>query len=183
LETYLEYTAVVFGVIYVLLAARSFVWCWPAGIISSIIYVYLNIGWQLYYDSGLQFFYVLAGIYGWVMWSRKSQVELLSISSISVRKQLLFIIAGTFVSVMLGFITFSFLNSYITFFDAAVTVFSLVATYLTAKKYLESWLWWIVIDIAAICLYFIKDANATSFLYLFFTLAAFYGYFNWKKQS
>ncbi len=177
----LEYLAVLSGVAYVLLAARGQVWCWICGIISSAIYIYLNLEWQLYYDATLQFFYVLFGIYGWIQWN-KGKSEVLSVQYINAKKQLQYAMYGLPLSVVLGYATYLYLNTPFTYIDAGVTVFSLIATYLTAKKVLQSWIWWILIDLCATGLYVDKEAYVTALLYIVYALAAAYGYYTWKKQ-
>lgn len=179
--TYVEYAGVLFGLVYVVLAARNLVWCWPAGIASSVIYVYLNFHWQLYFDASLQFFYIVAGFYGWALWYKNSNIQASSITTQNLFEQLKWFAAGLLSSILLGFIAFSYLHQHITYFDATVTVFSLIATYFTAKKYLHSWVWWIVIDITASAMYIYKQANATAFLYLMYGIVAVYGFLSWKK--
>jgi nicotinamide mononucleotide transporter len=182
METYIEYTAVVFGVIYVLLASRGNVWCWLAGIISSALYIYINLTHQLFQDAILQTYYVVVGFYGWWLWNKKGIAEEISINSFSLQQNLKLIFFGTLLAPVLGY-GFSKLGNSLSYFDSAVTVFSFIATYLTAKKVLENWLYWIVIDLLAAVMYLIKDLRATSCLYLFFSVLAIYGYFEWKKKS
>ncbi|MDB5283176.1 MAG: pnuC [Bacteroidota bacterium] len=182
MDTYLQYTAVGLGILNVILAARNNIWCWLPGIIGSAIYVYLNVGWQLYYDMILQFFYILAGFYGWWQWGIKSNAPTRPIISWSFKKQIPLLIGGVVLSLILGCITYYYLHTPITFFDAAVTVFSFIATWMMAKRIIENWLWWIVIDLAAIELYWLKDAPPTSFLYLFLTLGALYAFIHWRSE-
>ena len=73
MSDYFEYAGVLFGVIYVLLAARGNVWCWPAGIISSALYIYINIYHRLFQDAILQTYYVAAGFYGWWLWKNPTK--------------------------------------------------------------------------------------------------------------
>lgn len=92
------------------------------------------------------------------------------------------ILSGIVISAILGSITYYYLKTWITYFDATVTVFSFIATWMMAKKIIENWLWWIVIDSACIGLYLLKDAPATSFLFAVLTLGAAYAYNNWRKD-
>lgn len=182
MEKAIEYIAVILGILNVVLAARGSIWCWPAGIIGGALYVYLNYGWQLYYDMILQFFYVGAGFYGWWKWSRKEGEPELPIISWQLKQQVPLLLLGVVISIVLGSITFYYLKTYITYFDATLTVFSFIATWMMAKKIIENWLWWIVIDTAGIGLYLLKNAPATSFLFFFLTLGAAYAYYNWRKE-
>lgn len=176
-----EYTAVAFGVIYVLLATRSIIWCWLAGIISSALYIYINIHHRLYQDAILQTYYVAAGFYGWWLWNRKELKKEADIISYSFVQNLKWILLGALLFPAFGY-GFSKIGNSLSYFDSAVTVFSFIATYMTAKKVLENWLFWIVIDIVASAMYFIKGLHATAALYVFFSLIAIYGYFEWRRQ-
>lgn len=179
---WLEYAAVAFGVIYVLLASRSNVWCWLAGIISSAVYIYINVTNQLYQDAILQTYYVVAGFYGWWLWSKKtSDAESVSIQSFSLKKNLQLIFFGVVLVPVFGYV-FSKLGNSLSYFDSAVTIFSFIATWMTARKILENWLYWIVIDVTAAVMYFIKHLEPTSMLYVFFATVAAYGFYEWRKK-
>lgn len=182
MESYLEYTAVGFGVIYVLLASRSNIWCWLMGIISSALYIYINITHQLFQDAILQTYYVLAGFYGWWLWSKKGNIEdEIKIHSFSPQQNLKLIFFGALLVPVFGFV-FAKLGNSLSYFDSAVTVFSFIATWMTAKKILENWYYWVVIDLVAAVMYLIKGLHATSLLYIFFSIISVYGYLEWRKK-
>lgn len=181
MDNWLEYAGVAFGIIYVLLASRSNIWCWLAGIISSAIYIYINVTHQLFQDAILQTYYVVAGFYGWWLWSKKGNAEeVITINSLSLQQNLKLIFFGVLLVPVFGF-AFAKLGNSLSYFDSAVTIFSFIATWMTAKKILENWLFWIVIDLVAAVMYFIKHLELTSALYVFFAVIAAYGYFEWKK--
>ncbi|MCX6198231.1 MAG: nicotinamide riboside transporter PnuC [Bacteroidetes bacterium] len=190
MDNWLEYAGVFFGIIYVLLASRSNIWCWLAGIISSAIYIYINVTHQLFQDAILQTYYVVAGFYGWWLWSSPSQTfpqgEGLNaktnsgVISFSLQQNAKLIFFGSLLVPVFGFV-FSKLGNSLSYFDSTVTIFSFIATWMTAKKILENWLFWIVIDLVAAVMYYIKHLELTSALYVFFALIAIYGYFEWKK--
>ncbi len=181
METYLEYTAVFLGVVYVLLASKGSIWCWIFGILSSAIYISINITHHLFQDAILQFYYVLAGLYGWWKWSQKEEKAEANILSYSIRENLPFIVTGALLVPLFGY-GFSKLGNSLSYFDSAVTIFSFIATWMTARKLLENWLYWIVIDVVAAMMYSIKGLYPTAALYIFFTLVSVYGYYEWKKQ-
>ncbi len=198
MDNWLEYAGVAFGVIYVLLASRSNIWCWLTGIISSAIYIYINVTHQLFQDAILQTYYVVAGFYGWWLWSSPSQTlpsrvrrdetkggglnanTNSRVTSFSLQQNAKLIFFGSLLVPVLGFV-FAKLGNSLSYFDSAVTIFSFIATWMTAKKILENWLFWIVIDVVAAVMYFIKHLELTSALYVFFAVIAAYGYYEWKK--
>ncbi len=182
MNNWLEYAAVAFGVIYVLMASKNIVWCWLAGIISSGIYIYINATHQLYQDAILQTYYVVAGFYGWWLWSKKEDAQTeLAIQSFSLKQNLRIILGGVVLFPVFGCL-FSKIGNSLSYFDSAVTVFSFIATWMTAKKIIESWLYWIAIDLVAAVMYFTKNLQPTSGLYAFFAVIAVYGYFEWRKK-
>lgn len=181
MEDYLEYLAVATGVIYVLLASRNSIWCWSAGIISSVLYVYININHQLYQDAILQSYYIIAGFYGWWLWHKNYQEQNTSLISLSLKQNLRLILIGGALTPVFGF-AFSKLGNSLSYFDSAVTIFSFIATWMTAKKVLENWLYWIAIDVLAAIMYYIKNLQPTAALYIFFAAIAVYGYFEWRKK-
>lgn len=186
METYLEYIAVALGVAYVLLASKGNIWCWMFGIVSSGMYVFINFKHHLYQDAILQFYYVAAGFYGWWKWLPAKNEGLPAISatpivSFSIQQNFMLVLFGVVLVPLFGFIFSRFGNS-LSYLDATVTVFSFIATWMTARKILENWLFWMVIDVLAAVMYGIKALYATSVLYLFFSVVAFYGFVEWKKQ-
>ena len=182
MNQYIEYAAVLLGAIYVVLASRNIIWCWPAGIISSLLYIYINLFHTLYQDALLQTYYVVAGAYGWWVWTKKeSNEDSADIVSCSLSQILKLLLLGVILVPLFGF-AFSRLGNALPYLDASVTVFSFIATWMTAKKILQSWLFWIVIDVAAATMYYLKGLHPTTGLYLFFTTAALYGYYEWRKQ-
>ena len=182
--TPLEIAAVFFGVLYVILAIKSNVWCWPAGMISAALYIVFDLQLKYYQDGILQAFYVLAGVYGWVLWTKKkeeSAAPRTDLHSRTFKQMMPLLVAGLFLFPVAGYAFSKFGNAF-SYLDAFTTVFSFIATYFTAKKVLENWIMWVILDIVFVLQYFLKDAYLTSGLYLFLTLMAVYGYYEWRKQ-
>jgi nicotinamide mononucleotide transporter len=176
-----EYIAVILSLVYVVLAAKQIKWCWFAGGVGSAIYVYLNIENSLFYDAVLQFYYVVVAVYALLLWNKKDTSEQVTISKINLRLLLSLVIVGTVLTTLLGYFSMLFLKQNTAFFDAGVAAFSFIATWMTARKYLESWLLWIVIDIAAAVMYSLKSMQPTVGLYIAFTVVAVYGYWQWNR--
>lgn len=181
METYLEYAAVLLGVVYVLLASKGNKWCWPVGIAGSALYISINVTHHLFQDAILQFYYVLAGFYGWWKWNRKDHNEEQNIISYTLTQNLPLIAGGALLVPVFGYLFSKFGNA-LSYFDAAVTVFSFIATWLTAKKILQNWIFWIVIDALAAAMYSIKGLYPTTALYIFYCVVCVYGYIQWQNQ-
>ena len=179
----LEIVAVILGIIYVVLAAKNKISCWIFGILGSLLSIVLFVVYaKLYAEAVLYIFYVLAGIYGWINWkNQKNETEVYQ------RKMLthLFIIGvGIVLSVGLYYVLTSFFKeSERPMIDSFTTIFSFIATYLTTKKWIENWIYWIVIDAVTTYLYFSRGLEIYALLMLAYSFIAVYGYLQWKKLN
>ena len=183
LAVILEITAVIFGIIYVVLAAKSKISCWIYGIIGSLLSIYLFAVYaQLYAEAILYTFYVFAGFYGWFTWKKTSNKNEVTVHKMS--KHLLIIGAGTACSLLLYYSINSFFpTAQRPLIDSFTTIFSFIATYLTAKKWIENWIYWIVIDAVTVYLYFSRDLSIYALLMLTYSIIAVFGYLAWKKLN
>ncbi len=177
----LEIVAVILGIIYVVLAAKNKISCWIFGIFGSLVSIYLFLFYaHLYAESVLYLFYVVAGVYGWINWKNQKNEEVVYQNKWTTH---LFIIVGGTA------ITFLFYYSMIYFFNGAkkpltdsfTTIFSFIATYLTTKKWIENWIYWVVIDAVTTYLYFSRGLEIYALLMFAYSIIAVYGYFQWKK--
>lgn len=183
IELLIEIIAVILGVFYVVLAAKNNKWCWVFGIFSSAISIVLFVLFaKLYAEAFLYFFYVIAGIYGWIIWNNNTNQH--QVYQHTLKKHLFIIIIGTLLSIGLYLIiSFFFADAQKPLIDAFTTAFSFIATYLTAKKWIENWLYWIIIDLITIYLYFSRGLEIYALLMLLYAIIAAYGYLKWKKLS
>ncbi len=181
IELVIEITAVIFGVLYVILIAKNKVSAWIFGIIGSLISIYLFIVYaKLYAEAVLYLFYVFAGIYGWIKWKKHDCPEEVYQQKLSTHIK--YIGVGTVLSVMLYFgINYLFVDAEKPLIDSFTTIFSFIATYLTAKKWIENWLYWIVIDAVTTYLYYSRGLEIYAFLMFAYTIIAVYGFLQWKK--
>lgn len=174
-----EWIAVLTSIVYVLLAARKSIWCWPFALASSAIFVYLCLDAKLYIESGLQSFYVVMAVVGWVMWSRDKSDD--KIIKWPVNYHLLNILLSGVVVFVLGYTFSQWTDQQNPYTDAFTTVFSLTATFLVARKVLSNWLYWIIIDAVSIYLYASRDLNLSAVLFFIFTLIAIFGWWKWLR--
>lgn len=177
-----EWIAVLAGVLYVLLISYKHISAWFFAIVSSFIYIYLCYISQLYLETGLQFFYLAMGIYGWIVWSKKRNESTDPIIKWPSKKHGLNILLSAILTVIFGFIFDNYTAQENPYTDSFTTVFSLTATYMVTKKVLENWIYWIIIDAASIYLFASREYYLTAVLFLFYTLIAVFGYMKWRKQ-
>lgn len=182
-----EITAALMGVAYIVLAARESQWCWLFAFLSTLIYTVLFWEGQLPMQALLNFYYMGMAVYGFWLWRKGesqvagTQTQSLSISKWRWRQHGLFIVVGVVLSSAVSVYLQSTGQSQSPFLDAFTTVFAVMNTWLIAKKILENWLYWVVIDAAATLLYFQTGYYATMLLFVLNTLMAIAGYVAWVK--
>ena len=176
-----EWLAASLGIAYVLLASKTIIWCWPAALISTFIYTLLFWEGQLPMQAALNVYYMGMAVYGFWLWQKHTQPEdNLTITQRPLTFHLAFIATGLLFTLIIGLYLANMPNARLPYLDAAVTVFSVMNTLLMAKKILESWLYWIVINLLAITLYFQTGYYVTIIMFSVYFILAFYGYRNWK---
>jgi nicotinamide mononucleotide transporter len=177
-----EIFAALLGMAYIIFAARESQWCWPIAFISTLIYTVLFWEGQLPMQALLNFYYMGMAIYGYILWRKHGVAEdKLAITSWPWPKQLTFLLIATVISVITAYyleVTETSQNPYL---DASVTIFSVMNTWLMAKKVLQNWLYWVVIDAAAIVLYAQSGYFATVILFSVYTILAIIGFISWQK--
>lgn len=178
------------GLITVWLAARNNILTWPFGLIN--VSTFFIIFWQvnLYADMFLQVYFFSMSIYGWIFWYRqKNTIKKIAIINNQQRLySVLFMVVST---LLLGYLI-SRIHIWLPqlfskpaafpYFDAYTTVLSVLATIWMAKRMIESWVLWILVDIVAIVLYFLKGIKLVSIEYIVFLLMSIYGLMAWIKE-
>jgi nicotinamide mononucleotide transporter len=184
-DTTLEIIAVIFGFLSVLFSKNNKIWVFPTGMISTSIFVYLLLKWELLGDMMINGYYFIMSIYGWYVWTRKvdeTHVTQISTTTKKEKKAAVIIFLATLVFVYLVYIYFDKWTSWVAYVDTFTTAIFFVGMWLMAKRKLENWIFWIVGDCISIPLYFYKGFTFTSFQYLGFTFIAIFGYLAWKKN-
>ena len=179
----LEIIAVVFGLAYVILAARKNIWCWLMGIIGSIASIYLFVEYsKLYSEAILYVYYVATGIIGWVNW--KNAEDDLKIIRKPVRSHLVFIGFGILFSGLFYLLVANvFTDAAKPLIDSFTTVFSFMATWITIKRWLSNWIYWVVIDAVTTFLYIDRGLDLYACLMVLYTFLAAYAYWEWVKME
>ncbi|WP_286233931.1 nicotinamide riboside transporter PnuC [Thalassotalea sediminis] len=177
-----EIVAVIASLMYVVLAARESIWCWPAALVSTIIYAVIFYDVYLWMDGLLQVYYFGMAIYGWMCWRQSVNKDTLVIQQWSSVWHVKALFLLSLVSLAIGWLMANYTPTHFPYIDAATTVFSVFATYLVAQKVLENWLYWIVIDAVSIYLYLAKDLTPTAMLFVLYVFMASYGYYQWLKR-
>jgi len=177
-----EIVAALMGVAYILLAAKESQWCWPFAFFSTIIYTVLFWEGQLPMQALLNFYYIGMAVYGYWLWRKHGKTEnTLAITSWGWPKNLAFIAIGLIISATATYYLTTNNQSQSPALDAYTTVFAVMNTWLMAKKVLQNWLYWVIIDAAAVVLYVETSYYATASLFVLNTILAIAGYISWVK--
>jgi nicotinamide mononucleotide transporter len=181
--TLIELIATLFGLACVWLYIRQSVWSWPTGLVQVCLYAWIFLHARLYSDVLLHLIYIALGIYGWHHWLKGStNNDKLPIRSLAARQWVLSIVIAITGTLALGTIMARFTNADLPYPDATITVLSLIAQFLIARKVLENWLVWIVVDVLAIAVYAYKGLYITTGLYSVFLVMAATGFLAWRKS-
>jgi len=181
LTTAMEALAVTLALLYVVLAAKESIWCWLPAFASSTIYVWLTWTAGLVGESAISVFYMVMAVYGWFNWTGKGEQHVLPITEWKPGMHGIVLAAGTMGGLLLGMVFEKLFGSQMPYLDALTTVFSLIATFMVTRKVLSNWLYWVGIDALNVYLYWNRDLQLSSVLYLLYTVLAVWGFIQWKK--
>ncbi|MBN1924774.1 MAG: nicotinamide mononucleotide transporter [Prolixibacteraceae bacterium] len=186
IKNWIEITGSCLGILYVFFSVKQNILTWLTGLLTSLLYIAVFFNTKFYADMALQFYYVAISIYGWYYWLRGKKVndhkEELPVT-FSPRKYYLFIIlisSGLWIGIY--FILKKFTDSPVPVGDSFTTALSIVATWMLARKLIEHWLIWILVDLVSLGLYIYKGLYPTSLMFFIYTGAAIWGYLEWKKD-
>jgi nicotinamide mononucleotide transporter len=180
-----EFFGVLFSFIYVFFSIKQNILCWPVLIIASVLNMiaYNNIGLPL--QVGMQFFFIGTAIYGWHNWNSDNTLTL-KVTTFGVVNNIKFISIGLILTLILTFILNnltidSLMYSEYPFWDALMFMFNIIPMYMMGKKILESWVYFIVIDIISGCFWFTTNEYFYCILFFGYIPFAITGFMEWKK--
>jgi nicotinamide mononucleotide transporter len=178
-----EVVAVVFGLIYILLAAKENVWCWPAGFIGTGTSIYLFWDGSLYMESALNVYYLLMAIFGWWQWQYGSKTNSkLAIRSLDLKEHLTILVLISVLTLISGYLLSTNTDAALPYLDSFTTWSAVITTWMVTRKILENWLYWIVINSAAIYLYIERDFLLYALLFGLYVVIAIFGYRQWLNN-
>ncbi len=183
---WLEIIGLFSGLLCVWLLIRENVLTFPIGLIYAVVTVVVVARANLFADVLLNLYYVIMNAYGWYFWiygareRRTSEVLLVA----WVPKTQWPLIVGVIVlgTVLMGLYFSTQTEASLPYPDSFTTVASFVAMWMSAKKYLESWILWLVIDVIQVGLYIVKGIEAYALLYLIYLFMAVYGWLQWRRH-
>lgn len=188
---FLEIFGTAVGIIYLWLEYKASIYLWLAGIVMPAVYIFVYYKAGLYADFGINIYYLLAAVYGWLFWmwgrrkkrnvSTASRPEELPIVHTPLKCYLPLTLVFALAFVGIAWILIEYTDSNVPWLDSFTTALSIVGMWMLARKYVEQWFPWIVVDVVSCGLYIYKDLYFTSVLYGLYSIIAIFGYFKWKR--
>lgn len=181
----IEVLGAILGILYIRFSIRQNIFTWPTGILTSALYIVVFFNSALYATMVLQFYYVGISVYGWYYWvngKRDDNKSLLPVQTANKKLWVKLAAISALLYLIILFILIRFSDSDVPFLDSLTTSLSIVATWMLAKKYVENWLIWIFTDIVSVGLYIFKSLWPTVLLFVVYTVMAYLGYIEWKKD-
>jgi nicotinamide mononucleotide transporter len=181
--TGLEVVAVVLAVVYLLLAIRQSIWCWTAAILSCLLYIWIMYRAGLYMESALQVFYIGMAVYGWYSWRHgPGKDHSLLVSSWPPVFHLVPILLVVALTALSGFLLTAYSDAAWPYLDSFTTWAAIVATWMVARKILQNWHYWFVIDAISVYLYASRDLWLTALLFVLYLVLILVGYRSWRRS-
>tara|TARA_B110000444_G_scaffold257224_1_gene295219 strand:- start:918 stop:1529 length:612 start_codon:yes stop_codon:yes gene_type:complete len=182
-----ELTAVVLGIAYLLLAMRENILCWYAAFFSTLIFTFLFWDASLLMESALQIYYLGMAVYGWHQWQYGKQHDdqgntELNISRWNLREHLTAIGVTLVLTAVSGYLLSEYSTAQLPYIDSFTTWGAVITTYMVARKILENWLYWIVIDSLSVYLYIDRELYLTALLFTAYVFIVCFGYWQWLKH-
>ncbi len=184
LSLLLQIVGTALGLWYLWLEYHANIWLWIVGAIMPMVHGLLYLSSGIYADAAMQLYYVLAGIYGLMVWRRRPKNKSEGKIVHTPLKWLpVLLVVYALLHFLLYFLLTEFTDSRVPFFDAMSTALSVVAMWMLSRRLVEQWLVWLVVDMISVGLYLYKQIPITAGLYTIYCILAVVGYLRWHKLA
>lgn len=178
-----EIIAAITGLLGVWLTSRQHIACWPVALVSIVFSLFVFYSERLYQDAILQVFYLLMTFYGWYNWRYGGKNDSpLQVTRMSRYTLTSYLMAGAVAALASGYWFSEHSDAVLPYWDALSLIGGIIGTVWMARKWIEHWLLWVVIDILCTGIYFSRSLYFFTIQYFIFTLLAIYGWYCWKKE-
>ena len=184
-ERPLEAVSVLFSVLYLVLAIRESLWCWPAAFVSSVLTLVVVLGARLYSEVALNVYYAAMAVFGWYQWrygGRARGAAELPIAVWPLKMHVLAIGGSVALAAVIGWFMSRHLQAAFPYLDAFLAVSSVVTTYMVARKILENWLYWLVIDGLWLYVYWQRELYLFVGLFVLYLVLVVMGLVRWHRD-
>ena len=178
-----EALAVMLAVAYLVLAIRQNIWCWAAAAASTLLYLFIMYHSKLYMQSLLQLYYLGMAAYGWYSWRRpRAGGGELPVSTWPLRYHALAVALVLLLVFVSAGLLQRFSDGALPYLDAFTAWAAVVTTFMVARKILENWIYWFVIDSVSIGLYLDRELYFTAALFAAYLVLVVIGYRSWRAS-
>ncbi|MDO5570469.1 MAG: nicotinamide riboside transporter PnuC [Bacteroidales bacterium] len=192
--TYLEYFGVISGLIYLWLEIKQNSIMWIVGGISALIYIFVFAYSKVYADMAFNIYYAIISFWGYFMWRKSlskgndkeheyASDSVIEYSNVTPSQALKIGLSTGLIYLIIFLVLSKYTDSPIPYGDALTTTLSIIGTWMLAKKIIQHWDIWIIVNVLSIYLYYIRGLYPTMFLYFLYALSSFAGYYIWKKKG
>ena len=188
--TPIEAIAVIMGIVSVWYSRKENILVYPTGLINTTLYIYLSFKGHLLGEASVNLYYTIMSLYGWYLWTRKTEDKTNFVLQITrsnkkewLQQLLFFGVIYAIIYLLLTYAKTAFAPEAIPWADAFASATAYTGMWLMAKKKVESWIWWILTNIASIPLYFIKGYAFTSVQFIVLLILAIAGWISWNQKS
>jgi nicotinamide mononucleotide transporter len=189
MPSFIEILAALSGIISVWFSRKASIWVYPTGLINTVFYIWISYDAQLIGEAVVNLYYTIMSLYGWYNWLRRNEKhELIVQVSRSNRTgwmlQLSFFTSTYLVLFLsLNYLKEAFFPGAIPWADALASAAAFTGMWLMTRKKLESWIWWIITNMASMPLYYSKGYIFTAVYYFILLILAIFGYIEWRKKA
>ncbi len=184
-ERPVEAVSVLLGIVYLVLAIRESLWCWPAAFLSSVLTMAVVFDARLYSEVALNAYYAAMAAFGWYQWrygGRRQGAAELPIAVWPLKMHAVAIGGSLALAAVVGSYMSRHTQAAFPYLDAFVTVASVVTTYMVARKILENWLYWLVVDSLALYLYWQRELYLYAGLFALYLVLVVLGLVRWHRD-
>ncbi|MCM1066275.1 MAG: nicotinamide riboside transporter PnuC [Muribaculaceae bacterium] len=188
LDSFLQFLGLAVGLVYLYYEYHANPKVWIAGLLMPMISMWVYFRKGLYADFGMNIYYLAMAVYGYLAWTgvlrrRKREPE----APLPIRHATVRVYAGVAASTVVLWVAIALFlkgatDSTVPWADAYTTAQSITATWMLARKYLEQWVAWALVDGVCVCLYIYKGIYPYALLYAVYTVIAGFGYMKWRRM-
>lgn len=182
---WLEFTGLASGLLCVWLLIRQNIWTFPIGLLYAVVSVIVMARANLYADTLLNFYYVVMNAYGWYYWSyrgTRSTDDTLIVTNMPFHTGAVLTVLVVVGTLVMGWLLDTQTDADLAYWDSLTTTMSFAAMWMTARKYIENWMVWLVVDVIATIMYVVKGLDFYAILYGIYLGMAVWGFLAWRRS-
>ncbi|MCA3218381.1 MAG: nicotinamide mononucleotide transporter [Burkholderiales bacterium] len=180
----IELVAFALALGYVLLSIRQRPIAWPLMIAASTLYGLLFLASRLYGQALLQLGFIAIAAWGWLQWTHgRKDDRPLAVSTLRLPQRLLLVVACGVATVLAALLLGRGTDAASPWLDAFTTVGSLLAQVLTARKYTDAWIGWLVVNLVSVALFLQQQLMPTALLYAIMAALSVAGWWAWRRAA